>query len=86
MAQVRKVRDLGYAISNEEFMVGDVSIGAPVFDHTGSVAAAVSIPVSSTRWQNPEVREQIVSLVMNTARSVSNSYGWSKQGWLPATN
>ena len=86
MAQVRKVRDLGYSISNEEFMVGDVSIGAPVFDHTGSVAAAVSVPVSSVRWQNPEVREQIVSLVMNTARSVSNSYGRSKQSWLATTN
>lgn len=82
MAQVRKVRDLGYAVSDEEFMVGDVSVGAPVFDHTGSVTAAVSVPVSSARWQSHKVREQIVSLVTSTARSVSNSYGGSKQAWL----
>ena len=82
MAQVRKVRDLGYAISNEEFMVGDVSVGAPVFDHTGSLTAAVSIPVSSQRWQSAKVREQIISLVVSTARSVSNSYGGIKPNWL----
>jgi len=75
LQEVDKVRDVGYAVSNEEFMVGDVSVGAPVFDHTGTITAAVSVPVSSVRWQNPDIRERIIALVVSTARSVSNSYG-----------
>lgn len=80
MDEIRKIRDVGYAISNEEFMIGDVSVGAPVFDHTGSVAAAVSVPVSSKRWENPEVRDKIIDLVVASARSVSNSYGAFRGG------
>lgn len=82
MDEVRKVRDLGYAVSNEEFMVGDVSVGAPVFDHTGAITAAVSVPVSSQRWQSQDVRDEIINLVVRTARSVSNSYGGVKANWL----
>jgi DNA-binding IclR family transcriptional regulator len=72
MAKVRQARSDGYAVSEEEFMEGDVSVGAPVFDRTGAVAAAVSCPVSALRWKSAKVRQKVVALVRENARLISN--------------
>lgn len=41
-AELERVRKQGYAVSDEDVIPGIASIGAPIFDHTGSVCAAVS--------------------------------------------
>ncbi|OCA87097.1 IclR family transcriptional regulator [Pseudobacillus wudalianchiensis] len=41
--ELAKVKERGYALDLEENEIGIRCIAAPVFDHTGSVAAAVSI-------------------------------------------
>lgn len=72
MAKVRQAKADGYAVSEEEFMEGDVSVGAPVFDRTGAVAAAVSCPVSTHRWKSSKVRQKVIALVRDNARLISN--------------
>jgi DNA-binding IclR family transcriptional regulator len=41
--RVRATRERGYAISDEDVTPGVASIGVPVFDHSGSVRASLSI-------------------------------------------
>lgn len=41
-AELEKVRKQGYAVSDEDVIPGIASIGAPIFDHSGRVCAAVS--------------------------------------------
>lgn len=72
MARVRQARTEGYAVSEEEFMEGDVSVGAPVFDRSGKAVAAVSCPVSIQRWKSAKVRQKIIALVRENARLISN--------------
>ena len=43
MRQLDEVRRRGYAIDDEENEAGIRCVGAPVFDHTGSVLGGVSV-------------------------------------------
>ena len=41
--ELRATRERGYAISDEDVTPGVASIGVPIFDHTGTVKASLSI-------------------------------------------
>jgi IclR family transcriptional regulator, pca regulon regulatory protein len=74
MAEIKQARALGYAVSEEEFMLGDVSVAAPVFNQSGQVIAAVSVAASIERWKSSKVRQKLVSLAVESARLVSRSH------------
>lgn len=70
------IRRKGYAIDEEENEVGIRCIGAPVFDHTGRVVAAVSISgsiLTVTRDKIPELSKKVV----DSARRISEKLGWT---------
>lgn len=74
--ELAAVRARGYAIDNVENEDGIRCVGAPVFDHTGGVAGAVSVSGATRtvtmervrRWLGPQVRE--------AAERISRSMGW----------
>jgi DNA-binding IclR family transcriptional regulator len=42
IAELRATRERGYSISDEDVTPGIAAVGAPIFDHTGKVRAALS--------------------------------------------
>lgn len=70
---LRDVRRSGYALSNQEGFVGDISVAAPVFDENGTVVAAVNIAVAYPRWTVSQVKTQLAPLVIQTAAEVTNA-------------
>lgn len=69
------IREKGYVVSVEESEKGVVSVGAPVFGHTGACIAAVSVAGPIMRMP-PDNLDRFINLVTATAASISRSMGF----------
>lgn len=67
---VDEVRELGYAIDDEEYMLGVRCLAAPVWDIHNHVAAAIGITGATIRFGRDKV-EPFSRLVMESAAQVS---------------
>ncbi len=75
LALLEEARHRGYDISDEDVTVGIASVGAPVFDHTGSVRAALSVGGMRSALMD-DGGEKAVKLVTEGAREVSRRLGF----------
>lgn len=75
--ELARVREQGYSVANEELEVGFVAIGAPVRNHEGRVAAAISLGGPSVRL-TPERIEELAPRVVQAADRISKRMGYSK--------
>jgi len=73
-AELALIRERGYAIDNEEYDEGLRCIGAPVWDHSGRVVAAMGIGGPVTRV-TPERVDHLAEMVMAAARGLSRRLG-----------
>jgi DNA-binding IclR family transcriptional regulator len=69
-----RIRDRGYAVDNEEHELGVGCVAAPVFDHTGRPAAAISVSGPSARILEADPAA-LGSLIADRARQVSEALG-----------
>jgi DNA-binding IclR family transcriptional regulator len=76
VALLEEARHLGYAISDEDVTLGITSIGAPVFDHTGQVHAALSVGGLRAALLGDGRGERAVKLVTEGAAEVSRRMGY----------
>ncbi|MBX3456716.1 IclR family transcriptional regulator [Ferrovibrio sp.] len=74
LADLRKVRQLGYAVSDEENLVGILSVGVPIRDSSGKVIAAVSSAVSKDRMP-VDFMARMVEITERTAGIISGKLG-----------
>ncbi len=73
---IKDIRQKGYSVSYEDVVNGVSSIGAPIFDHSGSITASISL--SSTSHKIPPSKEnEIAQLVVDAANKISAELGWS---------
>lgn len=75
VAELDKVRKQGYAINDEELVVGLRSIAAPVLDAEGHVISAVNISVPAARVSRQELEIVLSPMVVETARQISAAMG-----------
>ncbi len=75
--QLEQVRAEGLAYDREEVITGVRCVAAPVFDHRGQVAAAISITVPTVRM-SAERERAISSLLKETAKELSRRLGWQE--------
>ena len=75
MDELEETRRLGYAISDEDVTHGIASLGAPIFDYTGGVRAALSIGGLKSLLLG-EQREAFAELVVEGAREISTALGY----------
>lgn len=73
---LRRIREQGYAISNQETFIGDISTAAPITNHNGQVVAAVNIAVPAPRWSPRQVERKLTPIVIETARAISKALGY----------
>ena len=64
-----------YAVDNEEFNIGVRCIGAPVFNYTNNVVAAISIAGPTVRMTLDRIKD-LIPHVMSAAEGISRSLGY----------
>jgi DNA-binding IclR family transcriptional regulator len=72
--ELETIRALGYAVDDEERTPGVMCIAAPIQDHTGAVAAAVSIAGPAARLREAGVMD-LAGIVQAAAGSMSERLG-----------
>ena len=74
LADAEASRTAGYTVSDEDVTPGIAALGAPVFDHRGELAAAISI--SGLRSQVlGELADRNIALIGHAADAVSRALG-----------
>ena len=73
-AQMRQVHERGYAVNREEWRLGVIGLGAPVFDDHGRAIAAVGLSAPAARMPAARI-EQLGALVVATANAITRSLG-----------
>lgn len=73
-SEMKKIQAVGYAVDNEEMISGLRCVAAPVFDHTGRAAYAVSISGPAFRMSK-EVTQRIQSKICDACRRLSEKLG-----------
>ena len=74
-AELKSVRERGYAIENGEFRVGIRGVAAPVYTHSGTVQYALGLIGMFRRIDSDEFRAA-TALVVKTAKALSEALGW----------
>ena len=89
--ELMRVRDLGYAVDDEEFEEGLRCVSAPIFDHRGHVVASLSMAAPVFRLRKERV-PQVARLVVAAAQGLSDDLGHRnpnetkrarRRGWRP---
>lgn len=77
--ELERVRQIGYAVDDEEYEEGLRCIGAPIVGHTGTVVAAIGIGGPVTRV-TPDRVEELGRVVMEAAAGLSHRMGAGQSG------
>lgn len=75
--ELSRIRELGYAFDDEEDEIGLRCIGAPVFDNTERVVAAISVSGTTVQITMERV-PALARTVTKTAAAISAQLGYSK--------
>ncbi len=78
-AELRQVREKGYAFDNEEFEEGLRCLAAPIWDHTETVVASLGIAGPAVRI-NPGRMPELIKLLQEAAEAVSTALGYRGRG------
>lgn len=78
MEELYRIRESGYAIDDEEYVVGLVCIAAPVFDYHGNPVAAISVSSPKYRYDADRHLGFYSGLVRDAARKISGMLGYKK--------
>ncbi len=73
--ELKKIRELGYAVDNEENEIGIKCVGVPIFDHTGYPIAGMSVSGAARRLSEEVIKECALHL-KRAAEEISKKLGY----------
>lgn len=76
-AHLAQIREQGYALDDEENIVGVRCLAAPVFDHAGRSSASIGISGPTIRLPLDEI-PKLAQIVVETAADLSRSLGYQR--------
>jgi len=71
-AELKRIREQGYALMDQELELGLRSVAAPIHDRTGTVVAAINIPVPAARISLPDLHTRLLPALRATAATIES--------------
>ena len=75
LKDVKQTRARGFVVSMNDVVNGIAAVGGPVYDHSGSVTASISLSGLSIRY-DPQRISELASIVVATAKRISRQLGY----------
>lgn len=75
-ADLKKIRELGYSMDEEEYEIGVRCVGAPVKDFMGNVIAGISVSAPVERLPIERVEADVARIVQDAAKALSVKFGF----------
>jgi DNA-binding IclR family transcriptional regulator len=75
LVELERIKRQGFAVAVEEVEEGFVAIGAPIFDHTGSVVAAISLGGPKARFTQDRIKK-LGKLLIESSQRISERLGY----------
>jgi DNA-binding IclR family transcriptional regulator len=79
--QLKDVRERGHARERDEAVLGESSVAAPIFDHSGHAVGAIGVVGDTERIIPRQPAKGVVAAVVEAARGISRELG--AQRWPP---
>lgn len=70
------VKDKGFSFDDEEYVIGLICFGAPIFDYHGSPIAAISVSCPKYRYEESKHFEMYSTLAIDSAKKISRQLGY----------
>lgn len=70
---VKEARGRGFATNYEEYYLGHMNVGAPVFNASGRSIAAVNLIAPASRWASEELIAKLGPMVLDCAGAITNA-------------
>lgn len=70
---VLEARARGFSTNFEEYYLGHLNVGAPIFNNAGRAVAAVHVVAPSSRWTREEVIGKLAPMVLECAQAITNA-------------
>ena len=77
LRELEQVREQGFALDNEECEIGHRCVSVPLYDYTGTVAAAISAFDSTERLTDQAIESRILPALKGLASQISFRLGYS---------
>lgn len=77
--EIEMVRAQGYAVAPEQVLLGCNAIAAPVWDHRGTLVAALAF-VGSIQHLHPDPQQNLIEAIRALAARASRQLGWEGRG------
>ena len=74
------VKELGYAIDDEEWDDGVRCVGAPIFDYTRKVVGAISLSAPAVRMTMDMIQKEFLPLIRTAVEEISSRLGYKSPG------
>jgi DNA-binding IclR family transcriptional regulator len=73
-ALIERTRELGYCVSVQEFLVGEIAVSAPVVGSRGEPLAAVYISAKYAEWDEERVARELAPIALETAGAIGAQF------------
>ena len=74
LAEMAKVRTLGYALDDRESALECRCVGAPIFNQAGAAVAAISVSGPASRFSREIIEQTVVPMLLDVTQQLSRSF------------